>query len=229
MNEGIRIAVPNSRPLPAIMNCFKLAGFELPNLSSKVTRLVDPFDMGFDLELFSTSPTDVCRYVERGVCHAGIAGTEILTETGVEVWRPFTFNIESYPIVFAGRKGQTFESLQSKPSLRLTTPFPKFTEEWFLHRGLNVEVIPVSEGTEIAVELSMADGYVDLLTSAEELLEKDFRVLEVLGNTRLKLIVNRALASRRRAAVGKLIECFKDNRPPETPKISIPFDLDDPD
>ncbi len=229
MSQGIRIAVPNSRPLPAIMKCFELAGFELPALTSTVTRIPDPFGTGFDLELFSTSPTDVCRYVERGVCHAGIAGTEILCETAVEVWRPFTFNIESYPIVFAGRKGQTFENLQSKPNLRLTTPFPKFTRECFLNRGLNVEVIPVSEGTEIAVDLSMADGYVDLLTSAEDLVKKEFRVLEVLGNTRLKLIVNPALASKRRAALGKLIDLFQNNRPPETCKISIPFDLDDPD
>jgi len=228
VNDSLRLALPNGQTLGPVLECFKLAGLELPSLSSKVVRINNPFDTGFDLELFATSAADVCRYVETGVCHAGIAGTEILCETEVEVWRPFTFNIESYPIVFAGRKGQSFESLQSKPNLRLTTPFPNFVNDWFSRRGLSVEVIAVSEGSEIAVELSMADGYVDLLTCAETLVARDFRVLDVLGHTRLKLIVNRALASKRRETLGKLIELFQNNRPPEPPPISIPFDLDDP-
>lgn len=223
-NQGIRIAIPHSHPLDAIKACFEGAGFDISNISSQVICIVDPFETGFNLELFSTSPTDVCRYVERGVCHAGIASTEVLRETGVEVWRPFTFNIESYPIVLVGKKGQSFKSMQAKPSLRLTTPFPKYVRDWFSFRGLAVELIEVAEGSEIAMELSMADGFIDLLRSPESILEKNFRVMEVLGYTRLKLIVNRALASKRRATVGKLIERFQEFRPPAPATISIPFD-----
>ena len=76
--------------------------------------------------------------------------------------------------------------------------------------------------------LGLADCWVDRLADPDEVVSQGFRVVEAMGRTYLKLVVNPAAASRRRAALRMLISALEEHLPAPPSKIEIPFDVDDP-
>ncbi len=226
----IRIAFPRGAELARLVAHFGAAGFEVDALLDDPGPLDagDPIDSGFDFEFVTLSPIDVGTYVEYGICHVGVMSTDLIRENGVNVWRPFTFNFGSYPLVLSAMRGHTLETLTSKPVLRPATPLVGFTKEWFTRRGISTEVISVTDNAATAVVLGLADCWVDRLTDPDQIVDQGFRVVESMGQTYLKLVVNPAAASRRRAAIQVLIKALESHLPPEPEPVEVPFDLEDP-
>ncbi|MBA2662409.1 MAG: ATP phosphoribosyltransferase [Bradymonadaceae bacterium] len=225
--DRLRIALPKCAELPAICEQFRACGFPVPDLSTAGLHLIkDPINCGFDFEIFRLAAPDVGTYVEHAISHVGIMGTDLLRESDAEVWRPLTFPYGKYPLVFAAPRGESIASLSARPQIRIATPYPRYTRELFAHRGLAAEIVAVSDSTTACL-LGLADGYVDRLTDPQSLLDHDFRVVELLGYTRLKLIVNRACWARRRIAIQLLVQRLELHQPLPPAEIFIPFDDED--
>ncbi|TXD38466.1 hypothetical protein FRC98_06175 [Lujinxingia vulgaris] len=225
--QSLRLALPMSAELDAIVEQLRACGFALPDLDMPGLHHVgDPLGCGFDFEVFPLAPADVGTYVEHAISHLGVMSTDLLNETGVEVWRPYTFAFGRYPLILAAPKGETFASLSSRPLARIATPYPALAREVFAHRGMNVEVVNVSD-TYTACLLGLADAFVDRLEDPAPMHEHDFRAIDVLGHSQLKLVVNRALGSRRRIAIQALVKCLQAQPVAAPPVIDIPFDDED--
>lgn len=226
----IRIALPRGQELERLVRHFGAAGFELGPLLDglDLVEAGDALGTGFDFDFVTLSPQDVGTYVEYGICHAGALSTDLIGERDVQVWRPFTFNFGSYPLVLAATRGTTLDALTAKPVLRPATPLPRFAKEWFTARGISTELITVVDSAPTAVMLGLADCWVDRLTDPEAVVEQGFRVVEAMGRTYLKLVVNPAAASRRRAALRVLIGALEEHQPEPPARVDIPFDRDDP-
>lgn len=226
MTQVIRLALPTGLDLEALRLHLWASGIEIPQ-GGDFWTIERPFDLDFDLEVLKLAPVDVGTYVERGAVQLGVASTELLLESNVEVWRPYTFNFGSYPLIFGTRQGTTLASLTARPKIRLATPIPKFTRAWFATRGFTTEILPVSESAEKAVLLGLADGFVDRLVHPDRLVAEGFRAIERVGTSYLKLIVNNATNSPRRKFISVLMEQLSNNEPRTPPTVKIPFDQDD--
>lgn len=226
MTQVIRMALPEGLDFHAIANHLRAAGIALPQ-GGDLWTIERPFDMDFDLEILKLAPVDVGTYVERGAVQLGVMSTDLLHESDVEVWRPFTFNFGTYPIIFGTRHGTTLASLNARPQIRLATPIPRFTREWFATRGFTTEILHVKDSAEKAVLLGLADGFVDRLVHPERLIAEGFRAVERVGTTHLKLIVNNATNSPRRKFISTLMEALENHQPPSPNRVAIPFDEDD--
>ncbi|RAL21573.1 hypothetical protein DL240_12000 [Lujinxingia litoralis] len=225
--QTLRLALPMSAELNAIVAQFRACGFQLPELDMPGLHHVgDPLGCGFEFEVFPLAPADVGTYVEHAISHLGVMSTDLLNETGVEVWRPYTFPFGRYPLILAAPKGESFGSLSSRPQARIATPYPQLAREVFAHRGMSVEVVNVSD-TYTACLLGLADAFIDRLVDPAPMHEHDFRALEVLGYSQLKLVVNRALGSRRRIAIQSLVACLQAQKVGPQPLVDIPFDDED--
>jgi ATP phosphoribosyltransferase len=225
--ERLRIALPVCKELDLIGEQFRACGFPMPELNTPGLHLIkDPIGCGFDFEIFRLAPADVGTYVEHAISHVGVMSTDLLRETDAEVWRPLTFPFGKHPLVLGAPRGESIASLSARPLVRIATPFPKLTRDLFAHRGLTMEVLNVSDSATACL-LGLADAFVDRLVDPAPMLAQDFRVIELLGHARLKLIVNRALGARRRIAIQDLIGLLKANEPAPPPEIAIPFDDDD--
>lgn len=226
----LRVALPRGSELDRLIEHFGRAGFDLAALRDDPALLHagDPLDSSFEFEFVALSPADVGTYVEYGICHAGVLSTDLIGEREVNVWRPFTFNFGSYPLVLAAPRGQNLETLLAKPTLRPATSIPRFAKQWFSVRGIPTEIVEVVDSSATAVLLGLADCWVDRLTDPDRIVEKGFRVVESMGRSYLKLVVNPAAASRRRAAIRVLIKALEGNTLDPPPPIDIPFDLEDP-
>lgn len=223
----LRLALPDCKEFDDIKTQLEQCGFPFPDLSQPGLHLVkDPIGLGIDFEIFKMDPSDVGVYVEHGISHLGISSTELLQETDARLWRPFTFSYGSYPLVLAAPEGINLDSLELRPQIRIATSLPKLTREIFAPKGWNMEIVSVQDSTTACL-LGLADAYVGRLTSPESLINDGFRVLEVLGHSRLKLVVNRASYTMRRSAIDKFMQLLYDCLPPAPEPIDIPFDVND--
>lgn len=225
--DRLRLALPEGRDLPMLVEQLRRCGFELPEMNHPGLFVAhDPIGVGVDFEVFRLAPDDVGTYVQHGISQLGVMSTELLRESGAEVWRPYTFSYGSYPLVLAAPQGISLDSLDSRSVVRLATSLPGLTRDVFASRGMNVEVVPV-EDSSTACMLGLADGFIERLVDVEMLVQQGFRVLEVLGYARLKLLINRAYYAARHTAIDEFITRLGANQPEPPAPIEIPFDLDD--
>ncbi len=225
--ETLRLAFPLCGELDLICEQFRACGFAIPDLSMPgLHKLDDPLACGYDFEIFPLDPGDVGTYAEHAISHMGVVSTDLLRETQSEVWRPYTFTFGQYPMVFAAPRGESFASISTRPHVRIATPYPMLARQYFAHRGIPVEVVDVSD-SYTACLLGLADAFVDRLEDPAPMMEHDFRVLEVLEYSRLKLVVNRALGSRRRIAIQALVKSLEEHEPEAPAPVDIPFEMQD--
>ena len=160
----LRLALPDDEALPKLCEHLRASGFAIPHLQGPgLHRVIDPLGLGVNFEVCKIAPADVGAYVEHGITKLGVMRTDLLSESGAEVWRPFTFSYGSAPLVLAAPRGLTLEHLTSRPYIRLATSLPNRTRDIFAARGLAIEVVPVAD-SPTACLFGLADGYVDRLT-----------------------------------------------------------------
>ena len=226
-NEDLRLALPVNAELDDICAHLRACGFEIPNLDMPgLHEIGDPIDSDYTFEICRLDPADVGTYVEHAISHLGVVSTDLLRETESAVWRPYTFPFGEYPMVLAAPRGESFASLSTRPHVRIATPYPNMAREIFAHRGMPLEIVDVAD-SYTACLLGLADAFVDRLEETAPMYEHDFRVLEILEHRRLKLVVNRALGSRRRIAIQKLVQSLEENEPEAPEPIEVPFETED--
>ena len=225
--ERLRLALPDNASLPMFCEHLRRCGFKLPSIEGPGLHVVrDPLGLGISFEVFKLTPADVGAYVEHGIAELGVMSTDLLSESGAEVWRPFTFNYATAPLVLASLQGISLESLITRPVVRLATSLPNLTRDIFAARGLSIEVVPVTDSASACV-FGLADGYVDRLRDPQTLKQEGFRVLELLGHARHKLIINQSCYATFDRPILELITRLHAHQPPTPPPMDIPFDRDE--
>ncbi len=223
-NDRLRLALPDGDELSVLCEHLRACGYVIPELSGPGLHFLEnPLGDGTDFEVFKLAPTDVGTYVEHGIAELGIKSTDLVRETDAQVWRPFTFPYGVYPLVLSAPRGLSLHHLTSRGAVRLATGLPTMAREIFTARGLSLEVVEV-EDSLTACLLGLADCSLDRLRDPELLLGHGFRVLEVVGHARLKLVVNRACYAMRRPVVAEFIRCLQEHSPGPGPTIEVPFE-----
>ena len=77
-------------------------------------------------------------------------------------------------------------------SLRVATKFPRLTTQWFLRRGVPVDLVHLAGSVELAAVSGLTDAIVDLVESGRTLEENGLVVVDELLQVSARLVVNRA-------------------------------------
>lgn len=209
----LRLALPKGRILPDLQRLLVAAGLEPAEDLTDSRRLVIPIPAGaglltLELEVLLLKNSDVPIYVEHGVADLGVCGTDLLYETGVSVLKPYTFDFGSCRIVIAGERSYDLEWLRRQPMVNVATKYVRFARDHFARLGWPVAIIPLAGSVELAPVLGLADAIVDLMETGNTLRENGLVAHDVIGETHVKLIVNRALSRTTMGSVERLIEAF---------------------
>ena len=210
---NLRLALPKGRILPDLQRLLVGAGLEPAEDLTKSRRLVVAIPgsadlLGLELEVLLLKNSDVPIYVEHGVADLGVCGTDLLYETGVSVLKPYTFEFGSCRIVIAGKQAHDLEWLRRQPMVNVATKYVRFARDHFARLGWPVAIIPLAGSVELAPVLGLADAIVDLMETGSTLRENGLVAHDVIGETHVKLIVNRALSRTTMGSVVRLIETF---------------------
>jgi ATP phosphoribosyltransferase len=93
--------------------------------------------------------------------------------------------------------------------MRIATKYPRITLDYYNARGIPVEIIPLSGSIELAPLIGLADRIVDIVETGQTLKENGLEVLEVIGETTARLLINRAGYQTKREEVRSLIQSLE--------------------
>ncbi len=150
-------------------------------------------------------PADLLTYVEHGAADLGIAGKDMLLEQGRDVYELVDLGFGGCRgvVAFPEERAARWEMLSP---IRVATKYPRVTERYFWSRGRSVEIIEMNGTVELAPQVGLADGILDLVMSGRTLAENRLvEVAEVFRST-ARLVVNRMSLRTRAEVVQAVVE-----------------------
>jgi ATP phosphoribosyltransferase len=200
---SLTLALSKGKLLAGTQALFKRAGLPFPNGDSR--RLVVPLG---ELRFLFVKDMDVPTYVEYGVADCGVAGRDVLLETGADVLEPLDLGFGRCRVVVASPAGGGFAP-DGSSSTRVASKYARLAASHFQGRGLAVEVVKLAGSVEIAPGLGLADGIVDVVETGRTLAENGLEVIETLAESSARLIVNRASFHARRSELLQLLDTLR--------------------
>lgn len=160
-------------------------------------------------------PADVPAYVDHGAADLGIVGKDILWETPGSHYELVDLRFGACRLVLAVPDASRLDGPQTwPPLLRIATKYPQTAGSWFEARGHAVELVRLHGSVELAPQVGLVDGIVDLTATGRTLRENRLRIAAVLGESTARLIANQASLKTRTEAVqsvvARLREAVKD-------------------
>jgi ATP phosphoribosyltransferase len=186
-DAGLTIALPKGALFAESAARLRAAGIDVPDdIGRKLTvRTSDGTTLLF------LRPTDVPAYVEFGSADCGIVGKDVLWETDRNVAELADLGFGYCKLVVAGRRLDRYHEGAPYPTfLRVATKFTRSAETWFAERDLPVELIPLHGSVELSPLVGLADLIVDLVATGTTLREHDLVVVEEIGESTARFVVN---------------------------------------
>ncbi|MDD5544179.1 MAG: ATP phosphoribosyltransferase [Acidobacteriia bacterium] len=202
----LTVAIAKGRLFDPSLELFSKLGYRTRVRETESRKLVISDRRG-NLRFLFVKPADVPVYVEYGVADLGIVGRDVLWEADPDVHQPLDLKFGYCRIVVAGLKGTVIQNGREPVStLRVATKYPRLAAEYFTGRGIPVEIITLSGSIELAPTLGLSDCIIDLVQTGRTLQENGLTVLEVIGESTARLIVNRASYQLRRREISDLLD-----------------------
>ena len=145
-NNYINIAIPKGRLQNQISEFVANKGVVIKEESRKLDYIDPPNGYRF---LFVKN-SDVPVYVNYGVAHMGISGSDVIYEGDFEFMRLGTLPFGSTRICIAGYDSKRFlldnagKDGNFIKDIRIATKFIKFTKDFFVNKGIPIEIIKLT-------------------------------------------------------------------------------------
>jgi ATP phosphoribosyltransferase len=163
------------------------------------------------VRLILVRPSDVPAYVDHGAADLGIVGKDILWETPGAHYELVDLRFGGCRLVLAVPNASVVNGPASWPPLmRVATKYPRTTADWFESQGQAVEVVRLHGSVELAPQVGLVDGIVDLTATGRTLRDNGLRIVAVLGSSTARLIANQASLKTRTAAVQSVVARLRE-------------------
>ncbi|MER3456924.1 MAG: ATP phosphoribosyltransferase [candidate division GAL15 bacterium] len=158
-----------------------------------------------DLTVIVAKPADLLTYVERGAADCGVVGKDVLLEQSHEVYElvDLGFGRCRGVVALPAECRRLWED--PRRHLRVATKYPRVAERFFWERGRPVEIVELYGSVELAPQVGLSDGILDLVMTGATLRANGLvEVAEVFRST-ARLVVNPVSLRTRSAAVRELV------------------------
>lgn len=202
----LTIAIGKGRTQEGALPLLARAGIRVSDDELNSRRLALTDETGQYRFIF-VKPADVPVYVEHGIADCGVVGRDVLLETEADLLLPLDLGIARCRIVVAA--ADTDVMTRAAGMLRVATKYSRIASTHFGSRGIPVEIIPLSGSVELAPALGLADLIVDLVETGRTLRENGLSIVEVIGESTARLVVNRASYQLKAEEVARLVNALK--------------------
>lgn len=202
MNESlITIAMPKGRIFGDACRLLRNAGFRLPETFETTRKLI------FDLEsepfrFILAKPVDVPTYVEYGAADIGIAGKDVLLESGRDVYEMVDLGISKCHMAVAGLAKHE----SRRPFLKIATKYPNIASDFYRKRGEQVDLIALNGSIELAPIVGLADAIVDIVSTGQTLKENGLVEYDRLLDVSSRLVVNPVSYRLKKGLIDQIVE-----------------------
>lgn len=188
MPLSLTLALSKGRILDDTLPLLADAGIVPAEDISKSRKLI--FDTNLPgVRLLIIRATDVPTYVELGAADLGVSGKDVLIEHGGSgMYEPLDLQIAACKLMTAAIKG----SVQPEGRRRVATKFVNTAKRWYAEQGIQVDLIKLYGGMELAPIMGLADEIVDIVDTGNTLKANGLEPREFIADISSRLVVNRA-------------------------------------
>jgi ATP phosphoribosyltransferase len=177
MTERLRLAIPNKgRLVEPTLRLLHDAGLVFEEHDRSLVSRVQ----NYDLDILFVRTNDIIEFVGDGVADLGVTGIDLLSETGAELPRVRSLGYGQCRLAAAVPNDTPYQGVEDLAGLRVATAHPNTTRRFFEHRGIAVDVIPISGAVEVAPRLGLAEGIVDLVSTGSTLVMNGLRQVDTM-------------------------------------------------
>ncbi|MHB8433198.1 MAG: ATP phosphoribosyltransferase [Candidatus Tyrphobacter sp.] len=204
MSERLVIALPKGALYEETRRRLARAGIDVP---ANVGRRLQVMAADDRTELLVLRSSDVPAYVEFGAADCGIVGKDTLWETDRSVSELADLRFGECRLVVAARRSDGYHEGARYPTfLRVATKFKRSAQAYFAERDVACEIIALHGSVELAPLVGLADVIVDLVATGRTLQEHDMVVVDEVGRSSARFVVNPVRFRAKYAAIINLLE-----------------------
>ena len=206
--ERVSIAIPTGALLDGARAILSAAGLASVGTEELGRQLMVENE---SVRVIMVRPADVPAYVDHGAADLGIVGKDILWETPGSHYELVDLRFGGCRLVLAVPTASGVDGPHTwPPLLRVATKYPRTTASWFESQGQAVEVVRLHGSVELAPQVGLVDGIVDLTATGRTLRENGLRITATLGSSTARLIANQASLKTRTAAVQSVVQRMRE-------------------
>jgi len=199
------VAMPKGRLFRPAAELFAALGCRSVQALAEGRRLIhEEPEAGFRFVL--VKPIDVPTYVEYGAADLGIVGQDVLREFERDLYEPLRLGFGGCRLVVAGPPALRATDWARRPILRVASKYPRLARQYFLDRGLSIEIVTLAGSVELAPQAGLADLIVDVVDSGRTLAANGLVEIETILLSQACLVVNRASHKLHLARINAMIE-----------------------
>jgi ATP phosphoribosyltransferase len=208
-HEPLTLALPKGRLFEQVRELLASKGLKFDLGDRKLTAL----DETGTVKLILVRNSDLPTYVHHGIAGLGVAGDDVVYESGHEFTHLMPLAYGGFGMALAARK----DHVRDEPPGHLTiaTSYTRFTRDYFHGLGIPVKIIRLNGSVELAPVLGLAPYIVDIVETGSTLKANGLEVVETLKTIGVNLFANTAYYKLRYQEIGRLVELLKDPGPGE--------------
>lgn len=199
---SLSIALTKGRLEKQTVGMLEECGYGIESLKNKGRALVFP-DSVYDIQYFLVKSNDCITYVEHGVADIGVVGKDTLLEGGKDYYEMLDLEIGKCKFIVASLP--EINLFSKVGHIKIGTKYPEVAKNYFLKKGMDVEIIKIDGSVELAPILGLCDGIVDIMETGTTLKENGLVVLDTVCDISARVIVNKASYKLKKEEVMKVI------------------------
>ena len=200
---SLSIALTKGRLEKQTVSMLEELGYGIEALKDKGRALVFK-DSIEDIQYFLVKSNDCITYVNHGVADIGVVGKDTILENENDNYELLDLKIGKCKFIVASLpKNKLFSKVGH---IKIGTKYPTVAKQYFLSKGMDVEIIKIDGSVELAPILGLCDGIVDIMETGTTLKENGLVVLDTVCDISARVIVNKASFKLKHSEVMKVIE-----------------------
>lgn len=202
MNSQITLALTKGRVLGAALELLAKVNINPVEDIASSRKLVFATNRE-NIRLMILRGMDVATYVEHGIADMGVAGKDVLLEHGQEgYYEPLDLGIVPCRLMVAGLA----EEKMLPKRIKVATKFVNIAKRYYAERGVQVDIIKLYGGMELAPLTGLAHRIVDIVETGNTLKANGLVPLELITPITTRLIVNKVSMKMKFADINGMIQ-----------------------
>lgn len=199
---SLSIALTKGRLEKQTVAMLEELGYGVEALKDKGRALVFK-DSVHDVQYFLVKSNDCITYVNHGVADIGVVGKDTILENENDNYELLDLKIGKCKFIVASLpQNQLFSKVGH---IKIGIKYPRVAKQYFLSKGMDVEIIKIDGSVELAPILGLCDGIVDIMETGTTLKENGLVVLDTVCDISTRVIVNKASFKLKHEEVMKVI------------------------
>ena len=203
---SLSIALTKGRLEKQTVAMLEELGYGVEALKDKGRALVFK-DSVHDIQYFLVKSNDCITYVNHGVADIGVVGKDTILENENDNYELLDLKIGKCKFIVASLpQNQLFSKVGH---IKIGTKYPRVAKQYFLSKGMDVEIIKIDGSVELAPIVGLAEVIVDIVETGATLRENGLEVLEEVCPLSARMVVNQVSMKMEQERINKLINDVK--------------------